>query len=71
MAVVNNNLDALLLVAAGRPQGQEAAAFDPAEFVSEGLETLSLEQLRDFLAKRLDETRADVGTRGALVSMTT
>ena len=52
-------LDGLL---ASLQHGAAAASFDAAEFVSEGLESLSLEQLREFLSARLDGTRGEVRT---------
>lgn len=45
--------------AAGLPNGAPPMSFDVADFVSEALDTLSLEQLRSFLLGRLDTTRSE------------
>lgn len=41
-----------------------SSSFDVAEFVSEGLDALSLEQLRSYLHSRLEATRSEVRPAG-------
>jgi hypothetical protein len=43
---------------------EPASSFDVAEFVSEGLDALSLEQLRSYLHARLEATRSEVRPAG-------